>query len=174
PTPAAAAPLASPRTTAAAEAAGFVSGFDARGDRVVWIVRPLAAGGSFIVAATVNEPEGLRDVHVAQASRQQGREVRRRRAAAAPFVDEIRTVRESPLVLSRAAGEERVREVLRRAAASLFPAAVLARRLRGTAYVLAETGRPSAARQALAVAARIAERPADALEVPFVAALVER
>jgi len=94
--------------------------------------------------------------------------------ASAPFVEEIRTVRESPLVLSRTAGEERVREVLRRAAASLFPAAVLARRLRGTAYVLAETGRPSAARQALAVAARIAERPADALEVPFVAALVER
>src|SRR5437016_2550342 len=57
PIPAASAPSASPTTAATAEADGLVSGFDARGDRVVWIVRPLTAGGSFVVAATVNEPE---------------------------------------------------------------------------------------------------------------------
>jgi hypothetical protein len=94
--------------------------------------------------------------------------------ASSPFVDEIRTVRESPIVLSRMAQEERVREVLRRAATTLFPPVVLARRLDGTAYVFAETGRTAAARQALAVASAIRARPAEALEVPLVATLVER
>ena len=94
--------------------------------------------------------------------------------AVAPFVAEITGLRESPLVLSRLAQEERVREVLRRAAAILFPPAVLARRLEGTAYLLAETGRALAARRALAVALLLGARPADALEIPLVAALVER
>jgi hypothetical protein len=94
--------------------------------------------------------------------------------AAAPFVDEIAKVRESPLVLSRMAQDERIREVLRRAAATLYPPAVLARRLEGTAYVLAETGRPGPARAALAVAQLLRARPADAMEAPAVAALVER
>src|SRR5439155_10991633 len=83
PIPAASAPSPSPTTAATAEADGLVSGFDARGDRVVWIVRPLTAGGSFVVAATVNEPEGLRDVHVAETSRKQLREIRRRMEAEA-------------------------------------------------------------------------------------------
>jgi hypothetical protein len=262
--PAPSATPAPPTAATAAETDGLVSGFDARGDRVLWIVRSLATGGSFVVAATANEPGGLRDVHVAETSRKQLREVRRRMEAeahvrlvavdwrtcdallveaheragatererdylrvrprlttdpprppdepvsariapptadeevalvagsatlleeaelrswyptpeaSAPYVEEIRAIRASPLVLSRAAGEDRVREVLRRAAETLFPPTVLARRLGGTAYVLAETGRPAAARQALAVAHRLVARPADALELPFVAALVER
>jgi hypothetical protein len=94
--------------------------------------------------------------------------------AAAPFVEEIRTIRESPVLVSRMAQEERVREVLRRAAATLFPPATLARRLEGTAYVLAETGRPAPARGALAVAQILRARPAEPLDVPLVAALVER
>jgi len=94
--------------------------------------------------------------------------------AAAPFVEEIAALRDSPIVLSRVAQEERVREVLRRAAATLFPSAVLARRLEGTAYLLAETGRSLAARRALAVALLLRARAADAMEIPLVALLVER
>src|SRR5439155_844359 len=60
------------------------------------------------------------------------------------------------------------------AARALFPPAVLARRLAGTAYLLAETARALAARRALAVALVLGARPADAMEIPLVAALVER
>jgi hypothetical protein len=255
---------AAPPVAAPTAAEGLVSPFDARGDRVVWILRPLDAGGSLLIAAQVNEPAGLRDVHVAEASRKRIRGVRQEmetgagvrlvpadwrvldallveaheRAAsterdrdylrlrprltadpprppaepvsarvtaptaeegpvlvagsaalleepelrgwqptaetAAPFVQEIAAIRESPLVLSRLAQDERIREVLRRAAATLFPPAALARRLEGTAYVLAETGRKAAARAALAIARLLRARPADALEAPFLAALVER
>lgn len=257
-------PPVAPPSLPADDVEGFVSAFDARGDRVVWIVRAQPTGGALLVAATLNEPAGLRDVHAGEASRKQIRAIRQRmeaeagirmvaadwrildallveaheragggaaerdwlrlrprlttdparppaepvsrRAAAptteeapalvagsaalltepelrgwhptpeaaGPFVEEIRSVRESPIVLSRMAQEERVREVLRRAATTLFPPAALARRLEGTAYVLAETGRSAAARQALAVAAAIRTRPAEALDVPLVAMLVER
>src|SRR5207249_1859510 len=88
------------------------------------------------------------------------------RTPAAPFVAEIAGLRDSPLVLSRLAEEERVREILGRAARVLFPPAVLARRLAGTAYLLAETGRALAARRALAVALVLGARPADAMEIP--------
>jgi hypothetical protein len=264
PVPQPTAPSLAATAAAPPAAEGLLSAFDARGDRVIWIVRPLPAGASLLVLAQLNEPGGLRDLHVSEGTKKQLRTVRQRmeaesgfrlvpadwrtldallveaheRAAAsererdylrvrprltsepprppaepvsrrapppgadevpalaagsatlldevelrgwyppaeaaAPFVEEIRTVRASPLVLSRPAEAERVREVLRRAAAILFPPVVLARRLEGTAYVLAETGRISAARQALAVARVLGERPADALEVPLVAALVER
>jgi hypothetical protein len=223
---------AAPHRALAPAAEGFLSAFDAVGDRVVWIASTLPTGGLLLVDAVANEPQGLRQIHVGEVSRKQLRTVRERleaetrlRLVAAdwqavdallveahertgasdrerdylrvrarltlleeielagwvpapesvtPFVAEIQAVRESPLVVSRAAQEERVREVLRRAATVLFPPAVLARRLRGTAYVLAETGRAPAARQALAVAQLLETRPADGLEVPFVALLVER
>ena len=262
PVPAPPAPAATARTPAAE---GFLSPFDGRGDRLIWIVRPLPSGGSFLVAAQLNEPEGLRDVSAGEASRKQIRAARQKleadsdmrlvaadwrtldallveahaRAgggtvrerdylrlrprltsepprppaepvsarvaapgaeesaalasgsaalleepelrgwlpapeAAAPFVEEIAGLRDSPLVLSRLAEEERVREILGRAARALFPPAVLARRLAGTAYLLAETGRALAARRALAVALVLGARPADAMEIPLVAALVER
>src|SRR5262249_56441129 len=70
--------------------------------------------------------------------------------AVAPFVEQIAEIRESPLLVSSAAQEERLREVLGRAAGSLFPAPVVRRRLEGTAHVLAETRRPQAARRARA------------------------
>ena len=265
PVPEPPAPAGTPRTPAAPEAEGFLSLFDGRGDRLIWIVRPLPSGGTFLVAAQVNEPEGLRDLSAGEASRKQIRAARQKleadsdmrlvaadwrtldallveahaRAgggtvrerdylrlrprltsepprppaeplsarvaapgaeesaalasgsaalleepelrgwlpapeAAAPFVEEIAGLRDSPLVLSRLAEEERVREVLGRAARTLFPPAVLARRLAGTAYLLAETGRALAARRALAVALVLGARPADATEIPLVAALVER
>jgi hypothetical protein len=95
-------------------------------------------------------------------------------AAAAPFVQEMGAVRASPLLVSRAAQQERLVEILRRAAVTLIPPAVLARRLDGMAYVLAETGRGALARHALATAALLRARPEEAIAVPFVAAYVER
>src|SRR5688500_19196738 len=57
---------------------------------------------------------------------------------------------------------------------ALYPAATLARRLEGSAYVLAESGKPGVARVALATAAQLRGRPDDAGESPFVIGLVER
>jgi hypothetical protein len=253
-----------PARPVAADLEGLLSGFDARGDRIAWIVRPAPSGTTLTIAATLNEPAGLRDVHVAETSRKQLRTVRRRmeveaairlvaadwrivdallveaheragggaserdylrirprltsdppapasepvsrrvaaptddelpallaasaalveepelrgwyptQEAAAPFVARIAEIRASPLLVSRAAQEERVREVVANAASTLFPPPVLQRRLEGTAYVLAETGRVEPARRALAAARALGQRPAAALEVPLVAALVER
>jgi hypothetical protein len=67
-----------------------------------------------------------------------------------------------------------VREAVGHAAHALAPPAIFARRLAATAYVLAETGRPPAARQALAAARLLAERPDAAAQIPFIAAYVER
>ncbi len=93
---------------------------------------------------------------------------------ARPFIAEMEAVRESPLLVSRAAQEERLREILRRAAQTLTPPTVLARRLDGTAYVLAESGRVPAARLAMAVAVTLHEQPDDAADIPVVALLTER
>jgi len=241
---------------------GLVSAFDGRGDRLVWLLRALADGGTLLVAARLGEPAGLHDLQVAEVTRKQVRAARREladdaglrlvaadwrlldallveadeRAAAAgrgrayakvrvrltsdppataaepvstrvrapaadevealvdrsgtlldepelrawwpapdavaPFLAEVEALRESPLVLSPAQQEERVAAVVRRAAAALFPPADLARRLAGTAYVLAETGRGEAAAQALAVAGVLRARPERAADVPLVATLV--
>src|SRR5205814_978371 len=78
PVPAPPAPAAAARTPAAPEAEGFLSPFDGRGDRLIWIVRPLPSGGSFLVAAQLNEPEGLRDVSAGEASRKQIRAARQK------------------------------------------------------------------------------------------------
>ena len=78
PVPAPPAPAATARTPAAPEAEGFLSPFDGRGDRLIWIVRPLPSGGSFLVAAQLNEPEGLRDVSAGEASRKQIRTARQK------------------------------------------------------------------------------------------------
>jgi len=94
--------------------------------------------------------------------------------ALVPYLDELTAVRESPIVLSDAQQGERLRAVLARAAATLYPPAVLARRLAGTAYVLAESGRIEAARQALATAAALDANPAGAADLPFVATLVQQ
>jgi hypothetical protein len=77
-------------------------------------------------------------------------------------------------VLSPLQRQDRVHAATRRAARALYPPPVLARRLEATAYVLAETGRGSAARQALAVARLLRERPEEAADGPFVGALVQR
>jgi hypothetical protein len=93
--------------------------------------------------------------------------------AVAPFLDEIAAVRDSPLVLNRLQQEERLRAILVRAAAQLYPSAVVARRLEGTAYVLAATGRVAPARQALAVAQAL-RAGAGADDVPLLRMLVQQ
>lgn len=242
---------------------GFVSAVDGRGDRLVWLVREPSAGPLLLVAADVNEPDGLRDLRVAEVTRKQLRTMRERlqretglrvveadwravdallleaqdrsgtvterrldyrrvrprltaeppaparelsstkvatpdaaeRAplvadsatllaepefrswwprpeAAAPFVAELREIRESPLVLGPAQQDERLRAVLERATTALYPPGVVARRLEATAYVLAETGRLTAARRALAVAAAL--RAEGGAPAPFVQALAHQ
>jgi hypothetical protein len=258
------APAAEPPPPRAAteDVEGLVSHVDARGDRIVWLFRALQSGGTFLVAAQLHEPDGLRDLQVLEAARKQIRATRQRLeheahmrlvpadwraldalvveaqersgsgpgrdylkirprltteppqapaelaspraprpdaaeavalvaesarlleqpefrgwgpdpAAAAPFVEQLTELRRSPLVLSPLQQQDRQREVLTHAAAALYPPAVVARRLAGTAYVLAETGRAELARVALAVGALYAERPASAVEIPFFAALLE-
>jgi hypothetical protein len=242
---------------------GLVSAFDGNGDRLIWLTRPQVGGGTLLLAAEVNEPDGLRDVRLADVSRKDLRALRERvqkqsgmrlvsapwevldalivegheRAgsqdrsrdylrlrpdlvhvapiapseprsalapvpsdderpaliaasadlltlpelrtwwprpeAAAPFVEEIGALHDSPIVLNRMQQEERLQAVLMRAAAALYPPQVVARRLEGTAYVLAETGRVSAARTALAVAAALRAR-GDAGQVPLLRALVHQ
>jgi hypothetical protein len=253
-----------PAPAPAAASEGFVTHHDGRGDRVLWIVRALPAGGSLLIAAQANEPGGLRDVRAVTTARKRVRAARRQleeeatlrlvpadwrtvdallveaheragggerardylrlraqvtadsprppaepvssRApvpgpdeapvlaadsavlleepelrtwwaepeAVAPFVDEMAAMAQSPLVVSRAASEDRYRDLFARAGAVFFPPAVLARRLEGVAYVLAETGRVARARAALAVARLLRERPEAAIELPLVRALVER
>jgi len=243
---------------------GLVSAFDGRGDRVIWLMRALDTGTTLLIATQVNEPEGLRDVHVGEVSRKQLRAARQRLAGdaglrmvtadwrsldalvveaqerggtadtkrdylrvrprltseppalpaeltspqvkpatedeaaalvaasaelleqpelrtwwpspeqVAPFLAELEAARESPIVLSPVQSEDRIREVLGRAAREIYPPAVIARRLEGTAYVLAETGRVAAARQAIAVAATIRTRPDGIETVPLLATLVQR
>ena len=242
---------------------GLVSAFDGNGDRLIWLARPQAGGGTLLLAAEVNEPEGLRDVRLGEVSRKELRVLRERvqkqsgmrlvsapwdvldalivegheRAgghdrsrdylrlrpdlvhvapiaaaeprsalapvpsddecpgllagsadlltlpelrtwwprpdAAAPFVEEISALRDSPIVLNRMQQEERLQAVLARAVAALYPPQVVARRLEGTAYVLAETGRVTAARTALAAAAAL-RAGGDAGEVPLLRALVQQ
>jgi hypothetical protein len=94
--------------------------------------------------------------------------------AVAPIVERIAAAQESPLVVSRAAQEERLREEIAGATRTLVPPDVFARRLAGTAYVLAETGRREPARRALAVAAVLRARPDAVATVPFAVAYVER
>jgi hypothetical protein len=244
---------------------GLVSAVDGRGDRLVWLVRDEPAGGVLLVAADVNEPDGLQAVRVVETTRKQLRAMRERLQAeaavrlvpadwraldalvveaadrrgekperaldyrrlrarmtsvppapphelvsthvappaadeqpalvadsaalrgepelrtwwptperAAPFLDEIRGLDDSPIVLGRVQSEERLRAVLARAAVALYPPAPTARRLEATAYVLAETGRAEAARRALAVAAALRADPERAPDVPLVAALVQQ
>jgi hypothetical protein len=94
--------------------------------------------------------------------------------AAAPFIAELTRVRESPIVLTPLQQEDRAREIVGRAVAALAPPPVMARRLEGTAYVLAQAGRTEVARRALGVARVLRDHPADAVTVPFVGVFVHR
>ncbi|MCC6766925.1 MAG: hypothetical protein IT293_19890 [Deltaproteobacteria bacterium] len=92
----------------------------------------------------------------------------------APYLDEIRAARASPILLSRPQQEERVQAVLARAERELFTGAAAAsyrRRLEEMAFVLHATGREPSARAAAATAASL-ERGAASL--PFFAELLRR
>src|SRR5262249_57169043 len=60
------------------ELEGLVSAFDANGDRLVWLAKPRAGGGTLLLAAEVNEPDGLRDVRLAEVTRKDLRALRDR------------------------------------------------------------------------------------------------
>src|SRR5207244_8670548 len=62
---------------AAVELEGLVSAVDGRGDRILWLMRPLATG-TLLVAAQMNEPAGLRDLQVVDIGRKQLRTTRQR------------------------------------------------------------------------------------------------
>jgi hypothetical protein len=93
---------------------------------------------------------------------------------AAPFIAELTGVRDSPIVLSPVQQEGRAREIVGRAVEALAPPLVMARRLEGTAYVLAQAGRTEVARRALGVARSLRDHPTDAAAIPFVAIFVHR
>ena len=61
-------PAPAPRWTAT-PLEGWVSGVDGRGDRLIWIVRAQPSGGLLAMHAIVNEPDGLRDVTLAEVAR---------------------------------------------------------------------------------------------------------
>jgi hypothetical protein len=96
------------------------------------------------------------------------------RDALAPYLDEIRAARESPLVLSRPQQEERVQAALARAERELFAgseAATQRRRLEEMAYVLHAGGRPELARIAAATGAALAH---GTHPLPFFSELLRR
>lgn len=91
-----------------------------------------------------------------------------------PFLDELSSVKESPLVLNRAQQQERFEEIILRAIDTVFggerrPA--WARRLYEMGYYFAVTRRPAPADQAVAVA-RALEGGAAPRDIPFSAHLV--
>jgi len=59
---------------------GYVSAFDGRGDRLVWLVKP-GSGGLLHLFAVVNDPGGLREVAINRLSRKSLREIQNELAA---------------------------------------------------------------------------------------------
>lgn len=90
-----------------------------------------------------------------------------------PYVQELRALRDSPIVVAPGQDEQRLRRIVDAAARDVFPPVVLSRRLAGSAYVFAETGRPEAAALALAVAEVLRTAPETA-DVPLAGALLHR
>jgi len=96
------------------------------------------------------------------------------RETLAPYLDEIQSARDSPLVLSRPQQEERVAAALARAERELFggaQAAIYRRRLEEMAYVLHASGRRDLARAAAATAVGLANGTAP---LPFFTELLRR
>jgi hypothetical protein len=96
------------------------------------------------------------------------------RETLAPYLDEIRSARESPLVLSRPQQEERVQAALVRAERELFAgahASTWRRRLDEMAYVLHASGRRQLARVAAATAAAVGSATTP---LPFFTELLRR
>src|SRR5262249_19192363 len=62
----------------APEPGAVVSASDPTADRLVWLAKPRAGGGTLLLAAEVNEPDGLRDVRLAEVTRKDLRALRDR------------------------------------------------------------------------------------------------
>jgi hypothetical protein len=91
-----------------------------------------------------------------------------------PYLDELNSVRDSPLVLNRMQQEERYDTVIARAVETVFGGelrASWARRLYEMAYFFAATRRPQRAEQATAVAAAL-EAGGAPNQIPFCADLL--
>lgn len=58
------------------EPEGYLSIMDGRGDRLVWLIKPKMGGGLHYLSALVNEPEGMRFVEGAEATRKMLRVMR--------------------------------------------------------------------------------------------------
>ncbi len=89
-------------------------------------------------------------------------------------MDEIKSIRESVLVLNPMQQEERVNGVVARAVGEMLRgerAATIRRRLEDIAYYMARSGRREAAGRTAAAAARLRDG-ADASRIPFFQALV--
>ena len=91
-----------------------------------------------------------------------------------PYVDEIKSIQESVLVLNRVQQEERINVIVERAVGELLGgerAAAVRRRLEDMAYYMARSGRREAAGWAAAAAARLRDG-ADPRRIPFFQALI--
>lgn len=87
-----------------------------------------------------------------------------------PYLDEVGSIRDSPLVLNRAQQEERVRGVVDRAVEELFSGArreSWVRRLYEMAYFFWATGRREPAQQAVVVALALARSERGGRDIPF-------
>jgi hypothetical protein len=91
-----------------------------------------------------------------------------------PYVDEIKSIRESVLVLNRVQQEERINVIVERAVGELLGgerAGAIRRRLEDIAYYMARSGRREAAGWAAAAAARLRDG-ADVSRIAFFQALI--
>jgi hypothetical protein len=91
-----------------------------------------------------------------------------------PYVDEIKSIRESVLVLNRVQQEERINVIVERAVGELLGgerASAIRRRLEDIAYYMARSGRREAAGWAAAAAARLRDG-ADVSRIAFFQALI--
>ena len=92
-----------------------------------------------------------------------------------PYLDEVSSAQETPLVLNQAQQADRVREILERAVTLQFAGerrASYARRLFEMAYYLSASGRDDPARQGLSVALVLAETERPVHDIPFCVHLV--
>jgi hypothetical protein len=94
-----------------------------------------------------------------------------------PYIEQITQVQESPLILNRYQQQDRVQMVITKAIDQLFTGEsgkVYARRLEETAFYLAATERPDAAKRALAVALALKNSPQGGKGIPFCEELVRQ
>ena len=96
---------------------------------------------------------------------------------AKPYVEEISSAQESPLVLNQHQQKDRVNDVIKQAVAEVFSGEsgrAYARRLEETALYFAATGRLASAQRALAVSLALQKEGASGSGIPFCEGLVQQ